>query len=199
MPATTTPPAPKGTVPPETHIEILLEEYRQLYDLVRFRLNALDQRVPLAGVTLIAAVAGIGSLAAPAQYVFLLAVPLSLLWWLGMTTTHARSFEDALRRIEQIEQRVNALCGVDLLIFQSSHPGRRHVGGRTGQRTVQAVLTACAIILGACAALGAHAFTDCYWLAGYVTGLLGVGVAMLWLTVSLRRYTYERPATTPKQ
>lgn len=166
-------------------IPILLEEYRQLYELVRFRLAALDQRVPLAGAALIGTLAGIGSLATTIQPVFLVALPLSLLWWLPTTIAHARSFEDALRRIETIEGEVNRLCGKDLLTFQSSHPGRKQVGGRTGQQTVQAVLTASAIILGACGLLASGVFNGAIWTAGYR------------LADELNRLLIKNPATRP--
>lgn len=172
-------------------VQVLLEEYRQLYELVRFRLAALDQRVPLAGVALVAALAGIGSLTVPMQVVFLVAIPLSLLWWLTMTATHARSFEDALRRIEEIEQRVNRLCGEELLVFQSSHPGRGQVGGRTGQQTVQAVLTASAIVLGACGILADGVIGNSHWLIVFDALLAVIGAALLAHTSRLQRYAYK--------
>lgn len=174
------------------HVQILLEEYRQLYELVRFRLAALDQRVPLAGVALIVAISGTSTLPKPAQLVLLFALPLSLLWWLGMTITHARSFEDALRRIEEIEKQINALCSVELLKFQSSHPGRAQVGGRTGQQTVQAVLAASAIILGASGALAAHSGFTSTWITAYLVGLAAIASGLLWEATKLRKYSTHR-------
>ena len=92
-------------------ITILLEEYRQVYGLALFRLNALDQRVPIIVGTLTAMLGSIGALPREVQVVLLVALPLTLLWVIRTTINHARSFEDALRRIEEIEQTVSIRTG----------------------------------------------------------------------------------------
>jgi hypothetical protein len=182
-------PAP-SPLPVPLQIEILMEEYRQLYELVRFRLSALDQRVPLAGFALIAAVAGIGTLTVSSQVILLIAVPLSLVWWYQVAAQHALSFTDALRRIAEIEQRVNGLGGTPLLQFQSSHPGRTQVGGRTGQRTVQAVLAGSAVVLAACLPLGNEALHGSPWLLAYDAFLAGTAAALVIQARSFVRYRY---------
>lgn len=135
-------------------IEVLLEEYRALYGLVNLRMASLDRRVPLAGVALSVTLGG--ALVAPllVQATVLLVLPLALVWIVRTTVNHARSFEDALRRIEAIERQVNKLAGAELLAFQSRHPSRgRAVGGRTGRESVLAVLLAAGCGLAACVGL----------------------------------------------
>lgn len=194
MPAESAP----SPIPVALQIEVLLEEYRQLYALVLFRLSALDQRVPLAGFALIAAVAGIGTLGSSVQITLLIAVPLSLLWWYQVAAQHALSFTDALRRIAEIEQQVNGLAGTALLEFQSSHPGRAQVGGRTGQRTVQAVLAGSAVVLAACLLLGADAFRGSPWLTAYDAFLAGTAAALVIQARSFVRYRYAPiPQSSP--
>lgn len=123
-----------------SRVAIQLEEYRQLYALALYRLEALDQRIPLACAALGAMLASVIALPAELQWAVLLGSPLSLRWLVRTTINHACSFEDALRRIEELERSVNRQCGHRLLCFQSRHPSRRiRVGGRTGYETVRAV------------------------------------------------------------
>lgn len=132
-------------------IAIMLEEYRQMYGLALFRLQALEQRVPVIGAVLAAVLGIIGSLQPPLQGMLLVGLPISLLWFSRTTVNHARSFEDALRRIEEIERTINAVAGKPLLEFQSSHPSRgRWIGGRTGTETTEAVSAASAVLLAGC-------------------------------------------------
>lgn len=100
-------------------IDVLLEEYRALYALVQFRMTALDRRVPLAGSTLAFSLGGAFIAPLHVQIVVLVVLPLAVLWLVRTTINHARSFEDALRRIEQIEVRVNELASEELMAFQS--------------------------------------------------------------------------------
>jgi len=136
----------------ETCVSILLAEYRALYDLALFRLTSLDRRVPLTGSALAAALGATLVLPVAAKHFILIAQPLALVWFLRTTINHARSFEDALRRIEEIEGHFNRAARRELVVFQSRHPSRgRAIGGRTGYETIIAVLTACGLILVGCA------------------------------------------------
>lgn len=136
-----------------SRVAIQLEEYRQLYALALYRLEVLDQRIPLACAALGAMLASVIALPAELQWAMLLGSPLSLRWLVRTTITHACSFEDALRRIEELERSVNRQCGHRLLGFQSRHPSRRiRVGGRTGYETVRAV-TASSLFLMVAAGL----------------------------------------------
>ena len=133
---------------------MLLAEYHALYGLAHFRMSALDKRVPAAGAAIVAFLSGVPVLPDPAGLVLLVVIPASLIWFIRTTINHARSFEDLIRRIEQVEKALNAIAGETLISFQSTHPSRgRAVGGRTGFETVSAVGLASALIIGACAYL----------------------------------------------
>ena len=133
---------------------MLLAEYHALYGLAQFRMAALDKRVPAAGAAIVAFLSGVPVLPDPAGLILLVVIPASLIWFIRTTINHARSFEDLIRRIEQIEQAVNAIAGEPLISFQSTHPSRgRAVGGRTGFETVTAIGLASSLIIGACAYL----------------------------------------------
>lgn len=132
-------------------VAALFEEYRAVYGLALFRLGALDQRIPIAGGMLAAFVGGLVALPPSSQLLLLLGLPVALIWFMRATINHARSFEDALRRIEAIGREVNRLLGHEALSFQSRHPsGNREVGGRTGRETTLAVLAATLVLLAAC-------------------------------------------------
>lgn len=143
-----------SSLSPQARILVLLEEYRALYGLANFRMAALDRRVPLAGTALALSLGG-AFVAPPAvQMIVLIVLPIAVLWLVRTTINHARSFEDALRRIEQIEQQVNQIAGETLIAFQSSHPSRGEaVGGRTGRESVLAVALTATGSLVACLAL----------------------------------------------
>ncbi len=134
--------------------DVLLEEYRALYTLAQFRMAALDRRVPVAGTALAMSLGGAFVAPMAVQATVLIVLPIAVLWLVRTTINHARSFEDALRRIEQIERHVNQIAGETLLAFQSSHPSRGEtVGGRTGRESVLAVALAATGSLVACIAL----------------------------------------------
>jgi hypothetical protein len=144
---TPTPPTTAQSI----ELQLLLEEYRAMYALALFRLGALDRRVPIAAATLAAFVGSVAALPAESREIVLVGVPIASIWLVRATVNHARSFEDALRRIELIEQRANRLLNVDVLGFQSQHPSRGHaVGGRTGRESIVTVLVGAVLIVAAC-------------------------------------------------
>ncbi len=145
------------TEPLHPHIALLLEEYRAVYGLVTLRINALDRRVPGVGATLAAFLGGVTVLPSTAQLLVLFGLPIALVWYFRSVITHAQAFEDAVRRIDQIERDVNDLAGAELLRFQSRHPSRSRPGGRTGRGTIQAVFAMCLLLLLACGLVGAAA------------------------------------------
>lgn len=174
---------------PRDRADILLAEYSALYDLVTFRMSALDRRVPAAGATLLAFTGSAPLLPGPAQITVLAAIPASLVWLLRTTINHARSFEDVLRRIEQIESKLNAIAEEELLRFQSSHPSRlRAVGGRTGTETVLSVVLAGAILLLAAAVSMVHAGVPVTWVAWYLGYLVSTAGYLAWLLIGWTRY-----------
>ncbi|MCC7389419.1 MAG: hypothetical protein IT431_11690 [Phycisphaerales bacterium] len=175
-------------------LDAVLAEYNALYGLAEFRMAALDRRVPAAGATILASVGAIPVLSGPAQHVLLAAVPVSLIWLLRTTINHARSFEDAIRRIEELESAVNGLAGSALMCFQSTHPSRgRAVGGRTSTETVLAVVLWAMVLLGACGYLAAIQDGQSPTVTiAYMILLGAVALAILVDVRGWRRYRYRR-------
>ena len=180
----------------ETRIQILLEEYRVLYALLTFRLTAMDRRLPAIWGTLAALLGSTTAMPDPIRLAFLLGLPVALLWLFLSTVQHARSKEDHVRRIDEIERLINRIAGEELLVFQSRHPNKaRHTGGRTGFGSVFAVLSVCLIMLGACmyTVQTPRALLAPDRLAMYVVYLSGCSTLMLAATMRLSRYRYRRP------
>ncbi len=135
----------------QTRLQCLLEEYRAMYALALFRLASLDRRVPVTGATLTASLASVVAIPSGASMVVFIGLPLAVVWFVRTTINHARSFEDALRRIEQIEFEINGLVGREAMCFQSRHPSRgQKVGGRTSGETIGAVLIAAITLMVGC-------------------------------------------------
>ncbi len=186
----------RGQLNRKDRIHVLLEEYRALYGLLTFRLTAMDRRLPVAGGTLAAVLGATTAMPPATKLAFLLGIPVALLWLLLSTVQHARSKEDHLRRIDEIERLVNRLAGEELLVFQSRHPNRRRTpAGRSGFGTVLAQLSMCWILLGSCCFLvfnsvGLLEPAGEFAYHGYVAVTAG---RMLLTVVRLRRYRYRRP------
>lgn len=187
---------PNNSVSLETRIQILLEEYRVLYGLLTFRLTAMDRRLPAIGGTLAALLGSTTAMPDPTRLAFLLGLPVALLWLFLSTVQHARSKEDHVRRIDEIERLVNRLASEELLVFQSRHPNKaRHAGGRTGFASVFAILSVCLIMLGACmySVQIPRPLLTHEKLATYAAYLAGCAALMLTATIRLSRYSYRRP------
>jgi len=184
-------PRPNDSAPEP--VSILLEEYRQLYGLALYRLNALDQRIPVASAILTTVLGCIVLLPPPLQIALLFGLPLSLLWLSATTFNHARSFEDALRRIEEIEHAVNEYAGVVLLQFQSCHPSRGTlVGGRTGKQTADAVLGTSVVLITTCVLAMVLVVHSHIAIVGAHAGLcIGIMVALAKGYRELRGYSYQ--------
>lgn len=137
-------------LPVRDQINILLEEYRAMYGLVSFRLSSLERRTPILATALTGFVGGIAVVPTSLQWILLLGTPVVLAWFLRTTINHVRSLEDALRRIEEIEQAVNDTAKDLLLQFQSSHPSRDNAtGGRVGSGAAFNVLNIALLLLAA--------------------------------------------------
>lgn len=178
---------------PEVCTGILLAEYRALYDLALFRLASLDRRVPLTGSALAAALGAALVLPLAAKIFILIAHPLALVWFLRTTINHARSFEDVIRRIEQIEGQLNQIAGHQLLRFQSHHPSRgKATGGRTGQETISAVLIASGLILLGCAGLTPSLVDVDAAVRGGLLAYFGfIAIYLAQTSIRLHRYRYS--------
>jgi YD repeat-containing protein len=161
------------------------------------RISALDGRATVAAAALATFLGGFAALGAAGQLSLLIGLPLGVVWFLRTTLTHAIAFEDAIRRIEEIEQRVNALAGQELLGFQTHHPSRgKAVGGRTGTQTILAVVVTSLMLLAACLYLvGSLELPPAapVWIFALYDG--AVGLYVLTLAVTYRRYRFVRRPT----
>lgn len=178
----------------ETQLRVLMHEYDALYGLASLRMASLDRRAPIAGAALTGFLAAAVLLPRPAQLALLVTLPVALLWFLRTTINHARSFEDVLRRIEEIERHANRLAGGELLVFQSRHPSRgKSVGGRTGRETIRSVFCICVVLLGLSGYLAAaQAQIEPRALMLYAAYLVAVLGHLLATVVRLRLYRYEK-------
>jgi len=82
-----------------------------MYGLASYRLAALEGRVPVLGAALTAFLGSIAVLPPSIQVVLFFGLPVALYWFVRTTVNHARSLEDVLRRIEEIECSINGLTG----------------------------------------------------------------------------------------
>ena len=141
----------------EIQIDVLKEEYRAMYQLAGHRITSLDRRVPVAATGIVALLSALVILPDEARLAALWTLPIVLVWLLRTTINHARSFEDAIRRIDQIEQQINGLAGAELMRFQSRHPSKDWgVGGRTGLEAIGAIYVLSLASLGVAAWLTGH-------------------------------------------
>jgi hypothetical protein len=175
-------------------IRVLLEEYRALYGLLRFRLEALDRRLPLAAGTIGVVVAGIPSMPPESGFVMLLILPPTVAWLVATMASHARAKEDHLRRIAEIELSVNEIAGRELLVFQSRHPGRgRFVSGRSGRTTLLAAASGTLAVLGGSGLLFHARHPPTLSLYAYFGYLILAAAAVVGSLLRLRRYRYVKP------
>jgi hypothetical protein len=191
-------PPKNAPLDPRARIEILLAEYRELYALALYRMNSIEGRIPIAAGMIAAFLGGIIVLPDEAQLLALLGTPASLFLFVQTAMNHARSFEDILRRIEEIESRVNELAGETLLAFQSTHPSRaRATGGRTGTHSIRAMFFVAQTILLACAILFFR-LPFPRWIAGlYVALLLAIWCSLLGSLLRMRAYRYQQERQPP--
>ena len=128
-------------------------------------------------------------------------LPTVLVWLYRTTVAHARSKEDVLRRLDEIERQVNYLAREELLVIQSRHPNRhRSVSGRSGLATLRATLSLCLLSLAGCGGLflrESGELTESFWF--YAAYLLSAACSLLRETLALARYRYEKspPGTPP--
>lgn len=179
----------------EARIRVVLEEYRALYGLLNFRLGATDRRLPATSGALAALLGGTTAMPPETQIMFLIGLPVALVWLVFTTAQHLRSKEDHLRRIDEIERLVNSLAGEKLLVFQSQHPNReRYPGGRTGFAAMLSVLTASVTMLAGCAVVASFAgmLGSAEARYGYVAYLAVSVFAIFAGFVRLGRYGYEK-------
>lgn len=180
------------------HIDILLREYGALYGLIQLRLSALETRAMLAWAALGGFLTGLVALPQEHWIAMCVATPPLLAWLFRTTVNHARSLEDAFRRVEEIEHHVNKIADAELLVFQSTHPSRgKAVGGRTGRESLYAVLTTSVVILAVMALFVWPSLDGTVrWLSPALGLYLGLFALYLIHTLAvLRRYRYTPTPT----
>lgn len=171
-------------------VQVLLEEYKALYSLLTFRLGAIDQRIPLAAGTLVALLSSSSNFSHDQRLALLLGLPASCVWLQSTIVLHARSKEDVLRRIDEIERSINGLAAEELLLFQSRHPNRRRfVGGRSGFGSVLAVFGLSIVAVVVALLMFLREFSVCLWVIGAYSTYVAVAVIELCrATFQLHRY-----------
>lgn len=135
-----------------------MEEYRQLYSLALYRLQVLDQRIPLATAALTAVLGSVVVVPEVLQLGLLVALPIASALLYLSTVNHVRSLEDVLSRIAEIELDVNQICGTPILRFQNTHPSRGIVGARTGRVTADLVLIVSLMLSAGAIGMAEHFF-----------------------------------------
>jgi len=178
----------------EVSLQVLLEEYRAMNALLLFRLLAIDRRLPLAGSLLTGSLAAIPTLPPMAASVILWAVPAGAVWLVANAVAHARSKEDHLHRIAELEELVNRIAGQPLMQFQSRHPSRgRFVAGRSGQSSLVGVAAAAtAWLVGATYMAGESVELAPAARCGFAAYVLAAGLMLVFLLHRLHRYQGQR-------
>ena len=163
-----------------------------MYSLATLRIGSLDRRSSVTVAVLATFLASFASVGTDSQLVLLLGAPLAFIWLVRTTITHAKSFEDALRRIDEIERTVNDLAGENLLLFQSSHPSRGSaVGGRTGADTVYAVIVMSLLVLAAAGFLFSREVSqDPVYLGSFAAYAATGSLYIVHCGINYRRYRY---------
>lgn len=188
----TQPEKPTGQLPNEQLVAVLLEEYRALHGLLLFRLSALERRLPAVSGFITVGLAGVLALPVESQTAVLVASPIALLWLSRTTVQHAKAKEDNLRRIDEIEQKINEIAGCSLLEFQSRHQSRmQSPAGRSGSSTVLATAFSSIVIVLLCLLLFLQAerpFPESLYFVYAVASMLGIATAPL----NLKRYRYRK-------
>lgn len=175
--------------------EILLEEYRALYSLLTFRLEAIDQRIPFVAGALVALLSSTSAFTQDQRLALLLGLPAACVWLHGTIVLHVRSKEDVLRRIDEIERSINGLAAEELLVFQSRHPNRRRfVGGRSGFGSVLAVFGVAMSAVAAGLIMFLREFTPSLWAIGcYSAYVSSCALGLMKATWLLKGYRSLKP------
>jgi len=174
-------------------VRLLIEEYRAVNQLLLFRLQAMEQRLPLTAAGIGALLLATAALPRVSQIILLIGVPFAVLFWVRSVFFHALSKEDAKARIREIEYEVGELCGCPVLRFQSEHPSATGpVGGRTATQAIYLTLVVGVMVLVVCYSLFSTFVSGDKYLSLYTLGLclagLGIGHALF-------QYAVRQPRT----
>jgi hypothetical protein len=166
-----------------------------LYSLLQFRLNAMDRRTPALTGLLAVLLGTLHVMEADVARALLIGVPIGLFAFVLTSTNHARSQEDLLRRIEELEMMINHRVGENLLGFQSSHPSRATtVGGRTATLWVRAIVLLCVAALLSCTYMFVRIGASSAATIGYLAYCTVVTLAILVQAARIERYRYAKRA-----
>jgi len=172
-------------------LNILITEYNSLYSLYTFRIQAIEKRLPMAAVILSAFLGVLTTLPSDVRIVFYIGIPISLIYVLRTASIHVRSFEDSLRRIDEIENQINNLVGENLIRFQSNHPSKvKTVGGRTSRELILSIMAMTVLVIFACIYLYALEDYDRNTNILYVTLLIVIMIFQLQSARQLFQYKY---------
>lgn len=132
---------------------IVIEEYKALYSLLTFRFTAIERRVAFSAIIISSILGLLPKMELESKIIFLVGVPIAIVYLIRSTILHIRSLEDYFRKIEEAELRINEICSEQLMQFQSGHPSRGTPGGRASQELLHFVLLMGVGILCACSFL----------------------------------------------
>lgn len=173
-----------------TRVRLLVEEYRAVNQLLMFRLEAMESRLPLTAAGIGGLLVAAGALPLVSQVVLLVGIPIAVLSWVRGIILHAVSKEDAKDRIREIEREVAQICGQPVLRFQSEHPSATGpIGGRTGRQMIVLVVVVSSVALALCLSLFLVVIDDERFLTLYATGL---GVCWLGMLHAVLQFTRVR-------
>ncbi len=172
-------------------MRLLIEEYRAVNQLLLFRLEAMEQRLPLTAAGIGALLVSTAALPRISQVILLIGIPFAVLFWVRSILSHALSKEDAKCRIREIEREVAEFCGVPILRFQTEHPSATGpVGGRTALQAIWLALAVSGIALIICYSLFATLVSRDIYLSLYALGLCIAGFS---ISHALIRFAIRQP------
>lgn len=170
---------------------IVIEEYKAMYSLLTFRFTAIERRVAFSAIIISSILGLLPKMEMESKFIFLIGVPIAIIYLIRSTILHIRSLEDYFRKIEEAESRINKICSESLMQFQSGHPSRSTPGGRASQELLHFVLLMGIGILGACSYLFwtylcFNTYTYIYWTFTTTVGIYCIVVRFIFL-----KYTYS--------
>lgn len=171
-------------------VRLLIEEYRAVNQLLLFRLEAMEQRLPLTAAGIGALLVSTAALPHISQVILLIGLPFAVLFWVRSILFHALSKEDAKQRLREIEHEAAELCREPVLRFQSEHPSATGpVGGRTAVQAIGLAIVVGGIVLIVCYTLFSTFVSGDRYLSLYALGLCvaGIGISHALFQFSVRQ------------
>lgn len=172
-------------------LTVLLSAHQTFYELYQIRLNAVEKRLPIGAIIVSALFGSLTVVSKDIQVLYLCGIPIALIYLTKTTITHLESFEDLLRRIEEIEKKINNIVGEKLLMFQSEHPSRGWtVAGRFGRDSINSVSILSIMVLVACVYILYRMNYHLIWQVLYYFYVSLVGLLIVIKRICLKKYKY---------